>query len=182
MDQINIEYVSWIFQLISLDNREKYYSRLLSDLHHTEFYSLLPMDKNRIEDGLSLRYRFGYDAGYSYEEIDSEFYDRSCSILEMMVALALRCEEDIMGGDPEVESQTSRWFWDMIFSLGLSDMTDSNYDPEYVNLTLEKFLKRKYKPTGEGGLFTIDNTAYDLRHVEIWYQMNWYVDNVLAEE
>ena len=92
----------------------------------------------------------------------------------MMVALSLRCEEEVIGDD--AEGEVSRWFWDMIRNLGLGDMSDDFYDRDYVDFVISRFLKREYEPDGDGGLFKVKNCRYDLRTVEIWYQACWYMN------
>ena len=64
----------------------------------------------------------------------------------------------------------------MVVSLGLGAMHDANYDPEYVDSVIDRFLDREYESNGEGGLFTVKHTNRDLRTVEIWCQMCWYLD------
>lgn len=100
------------------------------------------------------------------------------SLEEMLIALAFRCEEHIMS-DPEVGNRMGQWFWSMIVSLGLSHMTDQFFDLENVNNVIFRFMEHQYDRNGNGGLFTIDDCKYDLRTVEIWWQMNWYLDSIL---
>lgn len=38
--------------------------KLLRHLHNIDFQYMLPMDGNRAEDGIDLRYRFGYEKEY----------------------------------------------------------------------------------------------------------------------
>ena len=57
-------------------------------------------------------------------------------------------------------------------------MYDSNYDKRVVESHLNRFLRREYEPNGKGGLFTVRNRKCDLRDVEIWYQLNWYLDSI----
>ena len=66
----------------------------------------------------------------------------------------------------------------MIASLGLNGMSDNHYDEKYVNDVINRFLDREYEPNGKGGLFTIRNCEHDLRDVEIWYQLCWYLDTI----
>jgi hypothetical protein len=103
--------------------------------------------------------------------------DGPCSVLEMMIALAIRCEETIMD-DPDIGDRTRQWFWGMIINLGLGGMTDANFDPDFVDDSVLRFLNRDYEPDGRGGLFTIRNCHRDLRDVEIWYQLCWYLDSI----
>ena len=59
-------------------------------------------------------------------------------------------------------------------------MVDGLFDKNYANKVIKDFLNRDYKPNGRGGLFTIKNCDHDLRDVEIWYQLNWYLDSILG--
>jgi hypothetical protein len=102
--------------------------------------------------------------------------DGPCSVLEMMIALAVRCEEHIMD-DPNIGNRTGQWFWGMIVNLGLGAVTDERYDARLVDERIGRFLNRDYEPNGRGGLFTVRNCKYDLRDVEIWYQLCWYLDD-----
>lgn len=179
-DELNNEYFNWMYQLVC---NEKYYRRLsycklLSHLHNIEFTYIIGMDGNRAEDGIDLRYRFGYERQYIDPMIATYLDDRSCSLLEMLIALAMRCEEHIMD-DPDVGNRTGQWFWNMIVNLGLGSMNDSKYDEKYVDGVISRFLNREYKRNGDGGLFTVPNCKNDLRSAEIWYQMCWYLDDIL---
>lgn len=152
------------------------FRKLFVTLHNTEFrYSIL-LDKNRAADGVDLRHRFLLRKGYS--TTDEEFLNAPCSILEMMVALALRCEESIME-DPEKGDRTAQWFWGMIKNLGLGAMMDDLYDHKKVVDIINRFLDREYAPNGRGGLFTVMNCDQDLRDVEIWYQLCWYTNTII---
>lgn len=174
-EKIQSEYFDWMYNLV---NGKPHFQLLLHRLNDTPFTYIIPMDGNRAEDGVELRYRFGYEVGYDDRIIASYLDDRDCSVLEMMVALALRCEEHIMD-DPDFGDRTGRWFWDMINSLGLSNMTDSRFNIYYVDEVINIFLDRHYDRDGKGGLFTVKNSSRDLRSVEIWYQMSWYLGDIL---
>jgi hypothetical protein len=153
--------------------RDVTFRNLLMYLHNTEFTYTIPRDANRAEDGQRLRYRFAYETGYA--EI---YLDGPCSVLEMMIALVIRCEETIMD-DPSFGDRTAQWFWGMVVNLGLGSMDDTRFDINYVEMVVTRFLNREYEPDGRGGLFTIKNCPDDLREVEIWYQMNWFLNTVI---
>lgn len=176
LDTVENEYFNWMCKLVRDDNRPSY-SKLLTYLNNREFTYILDMDGNRAEDGIDLRYRFAYENKYDYPVIAHYLDNRPCSILEMMVALALRCEEHIMD-DPDIGNRTGQWFWGMISSLGLTDMNDSNFDGRYADTVIDRFLNREYKRNGEGGLFTMECCKHDMRDVEIWYQANWYLGRI----
>lgn len=143
------------------------WSRLLTYLYEREFTYTLDMDENRAVDGCALRTEYGFAS------------DRPCSVLEMMAALARRCEVHIMG-DPEYGDRTSQWFWEMIESLGLADMDDVGFDKFIARQVVDRLLTHRYRANGRGGLFTIPNCPYDLRKVDIWYQMMWHLNRVKA--
>ena len=179
MDQaLGKEYFDWLCYLVNADGYSigRTFEKLLCRLHETEFYYLISMDANRAGDGINMRYHFKCDQGLP-STIDI-LQGQTCSVLEMMVGLAVRCENQIMF-DPEYGDRTSLWFWNMIHSLGLSDMDDDHFDSDYVDAVLFRFLERDYEPNGKGGLFTVDRPGYDLRDFEIWYQMNWYLSSIV---
>ena len=178
-DDVLNEYFDWMCQLVS-DKQyigDRSYRKLLSKLHNIPFTYTIDMDGNRAADGIDLRYRFGYERNYEDYIIASFLDDKPCSVLEMIVALALRCET-IME-DPDYGDRTGEWFWGMIESLGLESMDDTSFKRDYVDDVIDIFLSRDYVRDGRGGLFTIKHPKRDLRTVEIWYQMNWYLDSIL---
>lgn len=179
-ERIRNEYFEWISSIVCGErfNRSISFSKLLSRLHDTEFIYLIPRDRNRAEDGENLRYRFATREYPESDEVVIDILDRPCTVLEMMVALAIRCEECIMD-DPRIGDRTSQWFWNMVVNLGLGSMNDSRFDLQKVDRAVERFLYRDYEPNGKGGLFTIRNCDRDLRAVEIWYQLCWYLDGIV---
>lgn len=163
------EYFEWLLGLID-DGRIAEYQKLLSYLDNTDFRVLLENDSYRAEDGINLRSRFTYEV----EGRDS----KPCSILEMLVALSLRCEEEIMN-DYAVGDRTATWFWGMIENLGLISMNDRGFNSLTVHDKVNRFLDRRYSSNGDGGLFTVQHPRRDMRSVEIWYQMLWYLNDIL---
>ncbi len=177
--ELRSSYFDWMYELVA-DNEyfdHLPFRKLLIHLNSIPFAYSLPMDSNRETDGIDLRYRFGYEKDYDPRMIASYLDDRPCTVFEMMVALSNRCEEQIMS-DPEIGDRTGLWFWNMLVSLGLDYMTDNEYDEDYIDTIIDRFLNREYNADGSGGLFTIENCSTDLRNVEIWYQMNWYLDDI----
>ena len=176
---LNDLYFDWMLAQVRQDSTQRdqpqSFHRLLVHLHQTIFKWSIPKDKNRAEDGRSLRRRFAIDQGIEGQEIHLV---GPCSVLEMMIALAFKCEEDFMD-DPAYGNRTSQWFWNMIVSLGLGGMTDKNFEYHRVNDIVQRFLDRDYESNGKGGLFTIRRCDRDLRDAEIWHQLCWYVDSIL---
>lgn len=175
-DQINDEYFEFLCELIDSMRfaRQNSYRKLLMHLHNIEFTWFVPNDDNRADDGIQLRRRFGLsrdDTGLQ------KYLNGPCSVLEMMVALALRCEEWM--DDTKFGNRTGQWFWGMINNLGLNAMRDSNFDRNYVDDVIARLLNREYEPNGKGGLFTVKHCDHDLRTVEIWCQLSWYLDSIM---
>lgn len=176
-DEINDKYFEWLFNLACGDrySRNTSYRKLLTYLHSVEFTYIIPMDANRAEDGVDLRYR--YTLEHDCEELLS-YLSGPCSVLEMITALSIRCEETIMD-NPALGDRTRQWFWSMISNLGLGHMMDQYFDQREADDIILRFLNREYEPDGRGGLFTIKHCKKDLRRVEIWYQLCWYLDDIV---
>ena len=174
-DDVVNEYFEWLVNKVCHDRKVVSYRKLLMFLHSVEFVYSMEMDENRAADGMDLRYRFAH----SYLRDDAAEYCLSgpCSVLEMMLALSIRCEETIMD-DPTIGDRTAQWFWGMITSLGLGGMYDKNFDIHYVEDIIERFLDRDYEPNGAGGLFTIRRYPYDMREIEIWHQLCEYLNSI----
>lgn len=176
-DRIINEYFEWLYDLIcgKRYSQRISYRKLLSHLHSITFTYSIKHDVNRAEDGEALRYRYAMLHGFTDVP---ECLDAPCSVLEMMIALAVRCEETIMD-DPNFGERTGQWFWLMIDNLGLSLMTDRKYDPDTVDKIVTRFLRREYEPDGTGGLFRIEDCVCDLREVQIWHQMCRFLDTIM---
>lgn len=173
---VHKRYFDWMVRLVC----DKRYTRgrswqlMLYCLHQWDFVYHMAMDENREWDGIDLRSRFEQETGWNAAEMEGD----KCSVLEMMLALAIRCEEHIMA-NPDAGDRTGEWFWTMIDSLGLNMMDDAHFDEAYFNGVIERFLNREYAPNGKGGLFIVERGNCDMRKVEIWYQMMWYLDSIM---
>lgn len=167
-------YFDWLCELVDLNryNEDVSYHKLLEHLHKIEFTWIIPKDANRANDGTKLRWKYYL----RFHETPDE--SAPCSVLEMMVALAFRCETTIMD-DPELGDRTGQWFWGMIHNLGLTSMRDYNFDPDYVDEVIARLLNREYKRDGTGGLFRVKNCKSDMRKVEIWCQLSWYLNTFI---
>ena len=177
-DRIQNEYFEWMYEIVCGDrfSDRNSYKKLLKHLHEVEFTYRIRKDGDRAYDGVDLRHRFALFK-HDYAHV-TDCLDGPCSVLEMLVALAIRCEESIMD-DINYGDRTAQWFWKMINNLRLGSMTDDRYDDKYVADVIDIFLRRKYEPDGCGGLFRIKHCDYDLRTVEIWKQAMWYLDTML---
>lgn len=172
-NNLELNYFNWMYSLVC---KKRGYRKLMTKLYSTRFRYSLEMDENRYDDGIDLRYRFAYECGYSNEEIEEAIGAKPCMVLEMMVSLALRCEEAIMY-DPEEGDRTDIWFWDMIVSLGLDMMDDQHYQSREIDAVLARFLDHKYALNGEGSLFTLP-FEIDIHETDIWKQMCMYLNTI----
>lgn len=172
--EIKNEYFDWLYNYVCKGRAHKNtsYKELFIFLHQIEFTFIIENDINRAKDGVDLRYRF---AMARYDDSILDILDGPCSVLEMMVALAIRCEEQIMD-DTRYGNRTGQWFWNMMTNLGIGNMFDEVFDEKYVERVIYDFLDRCYEPNGKGGLFYIEDCDEDLRDVEIWVQLCWYLN------
>lgn len=165
-------YLTWLYEQVGsakLKDRTKTYWSLTRQLYRYEFVWIVPNDDNRLEDGRDLRAIFL--AEYGITEVDQNWLDMGCSMLEMMIALSRRLAFD-------TEDEPREWFWQLVDNLGMHDFNDRMYDDrieQRVDNTLYRVVWRQYMPDGAGGLFPLQYPTQDQREVEIWYQFNAYL-------
>lgn len=175
-NRVKMDYFEWLLSKISVDPAKNNHLLGLKWLFNTDFKWSNRLDENRAADGVDLRSDFAYECGYSFETVREALLDKRCSWLEMMVGLAIRCEDSIMGND-EFGDRTSHWFNVMVDSLGLY-LNCSSED----EIILEKCATRQYKQDGEGGLWWVKGTKKNLRRMQIWDQMCEYLNTNYADE
>lgn len=138
-------------------------------LHQKPFYCIIPNDENRVEDGKQLW------EDWSEEELQEQ---AACSVLEMIISVAQRMEYIL--SDSREGDRTAKWFWEMVDNLGLKEFEDDDIADERRNYNNDRILdiliERQYSPSGRGGLFPLSKPKEDQRRVEIWYQMQEYLD------
>lgn len=146
--------------LINMVNSKKAskYLHFLMFLYDFPFISIMPMDDNRRKDGLCLRQRLGF----------SDLSD--CSWLEMLIALAERCEAEMADVG---ENRTWFWFWliiDYMFSVPVNDV---HFDEETVKMTLNGIQEHR---------ISINSNRPELAKEEIWTQamalLNEYIEKM----
>jgi hypothetical protein len=160
---------------MDLVNIEDDYIYLCDRMLDTKFIYFVGNDCNRAEDGLSLRVEFEHDNGI-ISDIDDE-----CTVLEMFVKLAIRCDEDVMY-DAEYGNRVDKWFWEFLDGLGLTKFNNRNYVSEDVDRILDDFNNRHYgKKGGRGCAFEVKKPLRDMSTTEIWYQMMWWLNEKYPE-
>lgn len=166
MVRVNQSYLNDLIDLIDIDDICEHYTTVLNMLYDTEFISRIDEDINRIIDAQELR-----------RDLQGPVI-RPISVLEVMIALAKRCHEDIMYGSciEDGESSTAYWFWIMMKNSGLDQLTDNYiYIEQAFNDIIKPILHRTYCYNGEGGFFPLHHPEMDQRFCELWYQLNAYL-------
>lgn len=175
-------YFEWITSIVIPDKNIKHsYYKLLELLHNIDYEYSNPLDQNRESDGKDLRYHFAYRAKLPESVIQENLVKRNgCSVLEMLIALSFKIEEEIMY-DPTKGDRTSEWFGLMLYNLGLTEFSDQNWiygiTDNNVYSIVKRFLDNDIDPYGNGGLFIFKKPKTDgsIRSADIWTQANWYI-------
>lgn len=177
MRKIKNEYLEWLYDLVCDDTYSNHvlYHKLFNTLLNRKFIWFIPRDENRAIDGLELRDTFQN----LYPEIPCMPNASGCSVLEVLIALAKRCENSI-ASDDEFGDRTGQWFWEMIVNMGLGKYDDGQYDDEEVNYIIDLFLNRNYDDHSLiGCAFNVQYPKAPMNQTELWYQMCWHLSEVL---
>lgn len=173
MDSVEVrkEYFDWLCSLVDAGPK---WHLLWYKLHSMAFVWLFPRDENRAEDGKYLRYLYSLERaedGLSDEEIE-EYLAGPCTVLEFLVGLAKRIEDDIMY-DANEDNRTYIWFWEMIENLGLDKYDDDHYSDIEIDDIVNRFMSRKYKKGGPGNIFKSGPGWKKMaQNMEIWEQVH----------
>lgn len=168
-------YFTWLTDRVDFDfgrSTGASYRGLMEILHEKEFVWLVPNDDNRLEDAMALRHQFLEETGITNPG-NLLMGVPPLSVLEVILGLSLRCAFNGGGYPPH-------WAWRLIENLDLHNMSDpiTRRKAERIEDILETFIYRNYEPDGVGGLFPLTHPNDDQRKVEIWYQMNAYLDEL----
>lgn len=185
MNASGLNYYRWLLSKIDIQHHEDYRT-LMTILFDRVYDCFVDNDGNRKETGLYLRYVFEDETGYPISEYKEVGLNVPCSVLEMLIGLAISIENDIMY-DPEFGDRTAMWFWMMLENLGLDKATDEEigfdlrFGVPYIDHILDTWLGRKFDYDGTGSPFPLKNPQEDQRNVEIWYQAMAYLDENFAD-
>lgn len=163
LDGAEKEYFYWLIDQVG--GCEQRLEHVFVQLYRRNFTWSIDLDENRALDGLRLRDLFGIHIS-----------NKPCSVLEMMVALAIK-EDNIMGYYISEECGPDTWFWEMMNQLGVNRKTTDRDINEAVDIV----LNREYDYYGHGGLFYVPEPRKDLRKVDLWYQMQWHLAQVYMD-
>lgn len=172
---VNGLYFIWLKDKVCQhDPRFNRYDNLLRWLFYHPYKFLLPRDEYRGSDGIQLRYSFGLEKNIDQPIIASELDCNQCSLLEMFAALIMRSSYYAME-NPE-DKWISQTFWMILDNLDLLGETDDRFDEAYVENAIHIWEWRLYEYDGTGGgMVHLKYPREDLTHVELWYQMMWYI-------
>jgi hypothetical protein len=176
-EKIQQDYFLWLCETVGITRSRPThtYIELAWSLHKTIFYGFVPNDDNRAEDGKKLREKF---SDFALDAKDCPCLDGQCTVLEMLVALSQRME--FILSKPGEHNHTGKYFWKMIDNLGIDKFTDD--DPELErkifnnSRIIDRWLERKFLPSGLGSIFPLKQPEEDQRNVEIWYQLMAWLD------
>lgn len=170
-------YFKWLCRQVAssrITDPHRSFLHLLRTLHSTEFSWHIRRDDNRAADGKELRVEF-YNA--RHDDHDDLWDSLGCSMLEMLIALSRRLSFN-GGGAP------SDRFWELIENLDLLDCNDYNLEHRNkgvlyfvrIDETMDRLIDRTYNRDGSGGLFPLSHARRNQTRVEIWEQMNNYLN------
>ena len=165
------DYYQWLLEKIDGHMEPFYnYSLLLHELHSIPFAWSLEWDGNCAVNGEQLRWEYMDEEG-----IADIFYKEGipCSVLEMLISLSIRCDNEIMG--EAGKSEAGRWFWTMIENLDLMRCSDDHFNAGFVHQQIDIWLSRSFDRRGKGSPFPLKKAIHDQRKVEIWRQMCGYL-------
>lgn len=167
-DDVIHQYTEYLSNLVGLPYKE--YSKLLTCLMDLEFLYYIPGDRNRREDGLYQRVNYIREKDISNYDLE----DRFVSVLEVLVAFAIRIDHDWIG-DPD-EPRPDIIFIEMLENLDIFYSNEFFYYRDTV-IKVNRWLDREFDFNGVGSIFPLklNVSRIDQRKVEIWMQMTAYL-------
>lgn len=172
------DYGKWIIEYLDVKLvdvcpiNDVYDGKMYEILHNMDYYwtENIPLDENRVGDGLYLRDIF-LDQTYKTEKaIPYIFRDKNCSVLEMLAGFAIRIDNEYLGSPSNPNADLI--FDDMLDNLGIH-WRDENEG--FIQMAIQCWLDRKFAPNGHGSIFPLRNPTCDQRKIEMWSQMLAYI-------
>ena len=167
------DYLEWLKGYKTNLDPDNTYNLLFRDIHKRLFVSFIDYDINRVYEALELRNEYINEGN-----LDPALPENEITMLELIISLADRCVS--LGYQDVDERSIYDWFWTLLKNVGLNLMTDELYDAfggsTVVDDTLERIINRTYKRNGLFGFFPLKYTRKDQRKIELWYQMNEYIE------
>lgn len=174
--RVRDKYYNWLCDKVRISQDNKSYWLLAKHLHEKEFRWFIPNDDNRACEGRNLREIFcdTNDIEYVFDD-----FPYNVSMLELLIALAYRCQYIMDDLIEDANMDICDWFWVMVTNAGFDRFNDDAYTAlrgeVIVEQILNRIIDRTYLKDGGGGLFPMVRNRRDQRKVELWYQMNEYL-------
>jgi hypothetical protein len=175
------DYLAWLHEELTRESKypDRTYLDLVTAMFDKEFPWdtrlpwCIPMDDNRLADGMELRAEFSVAYGIPRSDM---LCLNPCSFVEVLLGLSRRLSF-VAGGSAH------RWAWQLVENLELHRMWDrlSRSKMHRVGRILDTVIQRQYGPDGSGGFFPLAWAERDQREVELWYQLNAYVEELHPE-
>lgn len=169
------DYLRWLEPQLRDENGnpDKTYEALLRLMFERDFEVVVSMDDNRVHDGLELRVEFARELRFRPDFMQVL---GAGTFLEVLIGLSRRLAFTAGG-------QAPGWAWNLLGNLGLQRM----YDPitpqkrRKVREIMDVAIARTYAPNGTGGFFPLAWPDEDQTRIQLWYQMNAYIEELHPE-
>ena len=157
-------YLRYLMDLVELKPR---YTDLCDTLLAIEFEPIIGNDSDRCVDGLDIRRE--YEGGDYTSELND---DSPCSMMEMLVALAIRTAKLMDDGD----GTESPGYYFMIFleNLGLDNVRNM----ATIQRTCDEFMD-PFIP--EVDIVRVNHPPKRWSKMEIWKKVNWFLTEMYYE-
>lgn len=166
-------YAIWLTKLVG-DSKNR--SMVLQTMLDVEFYSdVHDFDKNRMSDAIFLRRSYMQEKNIS----NDDFYEAPPTVLETLIGLITRIENDILSEDDGISSEDM--FEMFLENLSIDFVFDWDWDANresYVRQQINNFLDRRYNRDGSNGnIFVLKECPdnFDFRKKDIWSQAQWWL-------
>lgn len=156
-------YFNWLCNKVCSDDE---YIDLLSILDEYDYIWYLFLDENRAKGGLKLRNQYADETGIFAQDVRTS----NCTLLEMLIGLSELMSDQIDG------MEASECFWIMIDNLGLRSVS-----LDKAHTIIQNFLSNNYSNT-KGGLFPLNNYYGDVRGLDLYSQMNAWIECAFPHE
>lgn len=164
-------YYSWLCNIIEAGSPHYIqYVSLLQILDNISYVYRHPMDYNRLMDAYNLRREFANHPIFPGSAADV----KPVSVFEVLVALSKKMDEDILS-EPG-QNRPAKWFWTMLNNLGLMIYPDYSLNADEIRVKVDNWLEGRFMPNGSGSPFPLINPYRDQRCVDMWSQMNDWVN------
>lgn len=153
-------YFDWLCSMIEA-RKGSSSAKIAKVLFALPYKAIVHLDENRVEDGVTLRNEYAFEA--ALDEVPDW---GECTFLEMLIALSER-----MG--MQIDMNTATCFWHIMKNLGFRKFSDP--DPVKLREAVNRVVTRTFESDGSGGLFPLKEEAPNQREEHIYRQMQLYI-------